>query len=112
MMNIKEYADDMLRSKYRNRFTGLDSPDILPYYISVMLETTDYLPPNVLGMTDTKTKIWILPRERMPYGMWNHVLRHEVEHCLDPLAGEDIIDRRAADYSREPMRRRVRISHA
>ncbi len=46
---------------------------------------TDYLPPNVLGMTDCKGKIWI----RRLYGyLKEKVLKHEILHNIFPEASE------------------------
>ncbi len=46
---------------------------------------TDYLPPNVLGMTDARGTIWI----RKLYGyMKERVLKHEIFHNLFPYLPE------------------------
>lgn len=102
------YVEDRLRKMYARgkEETGRG----MPYYDSLILETTNYLPEHVLGMTDTKSRIWIRPRERMPYGLWDHVLRHELEHCLDPHASEETVDARAYDMSREPLRSRINLN--
>lgn len=53
---------------------------------------SDYLPRNVLGMTNCKGVIWI----RRLYGyIKDHVLRHEVIHNLYPNANEYQVERLA-----------------
>ncbi|MFH0949111.1 MAG: hypothetical protein V1802_01340 [Candidatus Aenigmatarchaeota archaeon] len=104
-----ELTEMLYRKKTRQQYEAENHLKVVPYEQFIIAEKTDYLPDNVLGMTDLK-KIWIRPPESQPYGFFGHVLNHEIEHILDPFASENRIDRRAADSSRNEIRRRVRLS--
>lgn len=56
----------------------------------------EYMPANVLGMTDCFSTIWLRSdlTDRFGYNIRNRVLEHEKEHVRDPLAPENEVRRR------------------
>jgi len=108
------YECDIIDAKYKGKFRGSYEPNknfqkALSYQRLIEVQKTEYLHPHVLGMTDLR-KIWIRPPEKLPYGLFDFVLRHEVEHILDPEAGEETVDRRAGDASRDETRKKVKLA--
>ncbi len=74
-------------------------------------DETRYVP-FALAHTNTETEIVILPPERMPYEVgWEFVLRHEMEHCINPGVSEHYTDLNAANRTRDYMRSNVRLKY-
>lgn len=89
------YVEDVYQDNYQNKSEELGGyiPKNLTYlnqlrkYLKRVFQVkiTDYLPPNILGMTDGKGNIWI---KRLCGYLKEHVLKHEINHNLFPHADE------------------------
>jgi hypothetical protein len=64
--------------------------------IALFMVPKQYMPHDVLGMTDGFSAIWLRDdlNETFGYGIDKRVLAHEKEHVRDPLAPEQEVRRR------------------
>jgi len=105
-------ADDYLKELYRGAFRNHWKRAFEQYYrgevlvdgkrVALIELPPEYLPANVLGMTDCFSTIWIRSDLEKFYGLRNRVLEHEKEHVRDPLADELTVRKRTNTVSLAP----------
>lgn len=109
---IMIYFDKAIENQYRSRLGEIFGPGYKVGFDKIveLVETDKYIHPNALAMTNCKDMIIIRPREKLPYGLRNFILKHEKEHIIDPSTDDEaLINRRVLDPSREYMRSRIKL---
>lgn len=94
------FTEDFIREHYRGALREYWGRAFEKYYrgeievdgkrVALIELPKEYLPANVLGMTDCFSAIWMRNDldDVFGYGARKRVLGHEKEHVRDPLAGE------------------------
>ncbi|MEM7813635.1 MAG: hypothetical protein QW548_01915 [Candidatus Aenigmatarchaeota archaeon] len=87
---LRTYWKEIYRGCYRGEI------EVDGKRIALIELPKEYLPADVLGMTDGFSTIWLRDDldEVFGYGARRRVLEHEKEHVRDPLASEQEVRRR------------------
>jgi len=105
-------ADDYLKECYRAAFRNYWKNAFERYYrgevsvdgrrVALIELPPEYLPANVLGMTDCFSTIWMRNDLEKFYSLRKRVLEHEKEHVRDPAADELTVRKRTNTVSLAP----------
>jgi hypothetical protein len=100
--NLPAHPKELYRSALRDYFREAFSRnykgevEVDGKRIALIELPPEYIPRNVLGMTDCFSAIWLRSdlNEKFGYAARERVLEHEKEHVRDPLASEQEVRRR------------------